>query len=78
MSVYARPAFVPVPKPQPRIVGKVTKRRKVAAMDRKEKEKVRQRDQEARRQAQAAQQRRQHRQVAAERERVAETTPSTH
>lgn len=44
---YERPELVAVPKPEPRIVQKVAKRKAVARMDRAEKEAVRQRDKEA-------------------------------
>lgn len=43
---YARPAFSPALKDQPKVLGKVLKRKKVQAMDRREKEAVRQRDKE--------------------------------
>lgn len=44
---YERPAFAPQRKTEPAIVGKVTKRRKKARMDVKEKERVRLRDKES-------------------------------
>lgn len=43
---YRRPTFSPAPKKEAAIVSKVLKTRKVVAMDRREKEKVRQRDKE--------------------------------
>lgn len=47
MPNYARPPFSPVKKHEPRIVSKITRRRKVARMDKAEKERVRQRDKES-------------------------------
>lgn len=44
---YSRPALLSQPKPEARIVAKVTKRRKKARMDVVEKEKVRVRDKES-------------------------------
>lgn len=44
---YARHAFTPVEKPEPRIVAKITRRRLKTKMDRHEKEAVRVRDKES-------------------------------
>lgn len=43
---YSRPPFTPVLKDEPKVLGKVLKRRTVQRMDRVEKEAVRQRDKE--------------------------------
>lgn len=47
MPNYVRPSMPAQPKPEPRIVKKVAKRRAVQRMDRAEKDAVRQRDKEA-------------------------------